>query len=338
MFVYSYGSYCETRQENEIRRIERIWIDSNVNKYSYLQQFNGNYGAIIIDFGVQYPKSNFRQLVDFFDIFHTNVRWLEIIFDVEQNITSPIQFEDHIAKQFVSDYCNFINDTWQTNILYQTFMDKNVSFDTFLAIYDCHDKKLPQINTFSVNIHGIGRCNMLIAMINNNKLMKLLNLHNSVKDLTLLFLNSNHLYDIQLFVPCIYRLLEELKELTCVTVTIHLDDSVSNFAMKRYFYNAFLVSLLINCVCHSNIQTLIVRCGYAGAIEWDTHKIQVSIHDKEQLLMQNKAQLKKNLLDVAKESSKEFTKLWCDIDKHRLMCNRSLSLKQIFTFDRGFML
>ena len=332
--THSYHNYRLTRKECNIRRMERLWMDSHSLRFCILHKFQKNYRAIILNFREDYSLC--CKLPIFFEIFHENVDWLELKFYAEENTTLASD-PNTVSQRFISQNRSYWSRT--SNPVYQDFVNANVSFDQFLSLHKCQDKPLPQIKTLSVNMHDIGRCNKLISLLNNNKLIKLLNLTNSVKDLTCLFLKSNDLNNMQQFIPCINLLFEKLENLSSVSVTIHLNCGVSILEIKLYYYRTLILDLLINCVCHSsNIKTLTVCCGYAGAMEWDTNNVAVTVDDKKKLLKKNQDKLKSELLQSVKKSYKYFEKLWNDKEKQELICQKSLAFKQIFTFDFGFVL
>ena len=143
----------------------------------------------------------------------------------------------------------------------------------------------------------------------------------------------------QRFIPCMNLLFEKLKNLTSVTVTIHLNSSASLLEIEEYYYRVLILDSLVNRVCHSsNIKMLTVCCGYTDAMKWNKDNVKVMVDDKKKLLKKNHEILKHELLQIVDKSYKYFDKLWNDEEKQQLICTKTLVFKQIFTFDFGFVL
>ena len=290
------------------REIHRIWYDShNVSICDVFPLLRGNYGGLLLEFPERNTGDNgnnngggagggagggggvnangndnennggnqkVTSLEQFVQIFHSNVDWLEIFFP-QLDLKNRFMAID-VVKDFFKENIELINDLSKT--------EEELTFKNLLKRYNCKSSQLPQFKSLSIGFDNKRGCVHLEALVNHNKMYKLLNMKHSVKFLSVQCLNSQNLGLSKDAIACIVPKLHKLQHISI------LFNSATSCKRIQRFYRRFLVDIIIQCLQRNG--TSGCRCKIKKIeISWDRSFVEHPYKHTTQIVISNRNEL-----------------------------------------------
>ena len=277
------------RQIRQIRQIQRIWYNvKSKHNWKLLSKLNGNFQGIMIRLCDQDLISRFKNLKQFFRIFHSNLTVLEIYLAGYNSL--PGDRNGIINSGFLS----LLFKRNDKLIKQLTTTETQLAFEKFLTMNHCDVSNLPKIEQLLVNFIKNGEDRAGIELLKNDKLMKLVNLSNSVKSVCFQFYKAKNSYKLKN--SCI-KWIQNLHNLVKVGIIICVTKDASIFDIEQ-FYNQFLLDLVFECVIlNKEIKIIDIDIGYEPQIYNQANISEVVIENNQMLLHKARNELKQMILD-----------------------------------------
>ena len=314
---------CNDNPENpgkKIRQIQRIWYDSNeCDSIEIDSSFGNSLTGILVHLPRLWDnKCRFQDLETFFNIFHKNINWLEVFID-KNNIGD----RDIISQLFKNNLqlCHDLNKT-----------EEQLPFNQFLKRYDCQNKCLPKIGHLAIDFENIFSYEQsaLFKLLNNDKIMKLFNVQESVCSLSfLLFPGVTEVikHDWKTNIENLIGLvLSKLDSLTACRYTVRPQNTIIQQDMEKCFdlSNAILLHMLLKPKARHVSAMISPR-------KW-THKtvvkFRLKIENKNELLYCNRDALKRKISSLVNDSIQAAKQIWCKSNETKI--------EQRFQFERDY--
>ena len=319
-FANRVKNYINDNDNKTIRKIQRIWFACNgCDTVEIYSSFGNSLTGIFLDLPrLRDNKCRFQDLETFFKVFHENVNWLEIFVDKDnignRNIVSQL-FKNN------QQLCDDLNKT-----------EKQLPFNQFLIKYNCEKKCLPKIYHLAIDFDQLVSYEQsaLFKLLSNDKIMKLLNVQQSVCSLSVLLL------------PCVTEVIKEscktdienligltlskLDSLTACKYIVRSMTAMNQQEMEKFFdlLNTILLQMLLKpkakCVC------AIISCR-----KWTDKtvtKFSLKIENKNELLYCNRDALKRKISSLVNDSIQAAKKIWYK--------TKLVKIEQRFEFERDY--
>lgn len=374
-YDYYFSNICnnDASKIRQIKRI--WFPQKEFDIFNTLPKLHHNFDGFVLYFPrIDKSKNRFETLKQFFESFHEKVCWLEAHFTMEKIKESIVTqwFKSPTIKVETNDNLvdfNFnnsaahigygvVDDVGQDqqsdkemedddededaeeedihNLLVDLDKTEDIlSFESFLEIYDCQDKILPHIRILNIDFDNNEYCPTLSLLLKHDKIMKLLNIGNTVCKLSFLFFTADHVSNVE---ACVIELIGKLKNLATIDLIIRIKNSFEIRKVENFYNSTFFVNLLMKCSLSCKISKLNVLFGDEGCLASHNRIGKIKIDNKEQLLYKNRDRLRNTMINQAEESWKRIKQAWNTRDSFRRYkgrYNRDL-LKESFHFERTF--
>ena len=299
-FAKSVKNHINDNPDKTIRKIQRIWYDSDeCDPIEIYSSFGDNLTGILLCLPRLWDnKCRFQDLETFFKIFHKNVNWLEIdtYFDrVNHNIVSQL-FKNN------QQLCDDLNKT-----------EKQLSFDQFLKKYNCENQCLTTTEYLVINVgDNDADCKecVLFELFNNDKIVKLLNIEESIESLRINVKTPKR--RIKNLMPLAVSKLNNLEECSCrVRLNDELKSSQEETLIQEFFQlaNEFLLQMVTKRKGEYVLLTVDppeLTCTGAKNLDYT-----INIENKNELLYANRDVLQSKISSIVDQSIEAVKKIWC---------------------------
>ena len=207
--------------------------------------------------------------------------------------------------------------------------ETELPFNLFLEKYKCQNKILPKIKTLSFNLHS-KKCftdiekSTLSTMFNNDKIMKLLNIGQTVEGLIVIFWSQASTSYGKYFIMHCLSSLKNLNALRLRTRTLFDIEKINAFGND-------LVDILEQAIKNESIKSVewdIIK-GYYEPSQKRYIEYKITIDNKGELAYANKDKLRNKLLYCIQNSCQAKKLVPSKVNKNNGIC-------QIFKFDRKY--
>ena len=320
-FAKRMKNYINDNPDKKFRKIQRIWYDRDeCDMIDIYSSFGNNITGIIIDLPRLWDdKCRFDNLETFFKVFHKNLNWLEIFIDEDNigsgNIVSQLFKNNNNNKQL----CDDLNKT-----------EKQLSFNQFLKKYNCQNKKFSSIEELVINFEmyvPYSQC-ALFKLLNNDKIIKLLNIKESVKYLCLTSFPCvkqviKHKLDIEKVIQLAISKVDNLVE---CTYALKAKNSIDEQEMQSIL--DMLNALLFGMVMKSTSKCLYLTINTKDWIRKKKLNDKIIIENKNQLSYCNRDSLKRKISAMVDNSIQTAKQLWRE--------NSLIKFEQCFQIEREY--
>ena len=351
LFTSRYQHYfvqkCQ-RDLSKVRKLKRLWIDWDDDVFSRLLELEGNFDGIMTQLpqdrvyshkGVN-TRFEFNSLRQFFQIFHSRVKWLEILihsqtmwrnynyFDILSSNNQDYTILDKIFP-FSDDSTILIEDLEKT--------EAEMTFEQFLMRYKCESLKLPTIEQFKVHIGGLDDCKILLYILKHDKLMKLINLFNSVIDFSVAIdYNENLQQPLKQVLSIVIDNFQMIKKIRIRIGSNYTKGNATSIGlMVRNVFSDILSNLLVQCVISTKDKTIdmiSITVGRGNKVFGGRNK--VIIENNDELLNRNRNQLTEKINRITVQSCQRCQNLWIS-HKNDIILERE-KLQEVFTFEKKY--
>ena len=321
-FAKCMKNYINDNPDKKFRKIQRIWYDcKHCDTIEILSSFGENTTGILIDLPRLWDnKSRFGDLKTFFKIFHKNLNWLEILID-DNNIGNN-SIVSQLFKRDNKQLCDDLNKT-----------KKQLSFNQFLKKHNCQNNSLPKHTDLAIDfqMHVPYSQSVLFKLLNNDKIIKLLNVRKSVKYLWLTSLPCakeiiKHELDIKMRCQLTICKLDNLRGFDYTLD--HPDYLPKEEEMAKFFGLAKEFSMQM--VMKPTAKYVSLTIGSHESIDEKKFKHIIKIENKNELSQQNRDALKTKISSIVDHS----------INVAKQFCSKSgfvdVTIEQYFQFDRDY--
>lgn len=331
----------------KIRKVSRIWSDRDTDQLEMYASFDDNILGVDMEMSRHYDNSfRFETLKQFFKVFHQNVHWLEITTG-ERISLDDYSYNDIHTYDMYSDSNrknNVIHKLFKRNdnYMYKLCDDLNTNedqfpFNQFLVKYDCKNKSLPTINSLAIDVGELRiediEMSAIYKMFENNKLMQLFNMHNTVERLFFTLCTS---FKESIDYQNVYRITELiLSKLDCNQLKniqfalVNSDRSCDEITM---FYTLATQTLLQLTTLGSIKDKRI--CWWINSNTGITKKFttKITIEHKDELLYKNRDALKRKITSIVNNCCNKAKKLLYGEDS-----SANIGIAQYFEFEKEYL-
>ena len=309
--------FVNDNPDKEIRKIQRIWYDQwKCDPIEIHLSFGNSLTGIILDLPrVWDNKCRFKNLDAFFKVFHQNLNWFEV----------SIGFDDFgngdIISQFFKENKQLCDDLNKT--------EEKLSFGQFRAKYNFENKLMAQIKDFAIGLNTVPHEeSVLFKLLHHDKMLKLLNVQESVNCLWFTFKHTcpNHMIryksNIENLNQLAFSKLDNLEKCRYNTI----QDRINESQMTNFFRlaNEFLLRMMLK--PKGKYVWLLIRTPkwkYAKTLNYT-----IKIENKQELLYCNRDALRKKISTIV-ENSVEAAKII-------LHTNHLIKIEQRFQIERCY--
>ena len=317
-FAKSVKNYINDNPDKKFRQLQRIcYKRDECDLIEIHSSFGNNLTGIFLDLPRLWDNEcRFKDLDTFFKIFHENVNWLEIHIDYDNIGNHTI-----ISQLFKNNrqLCDDLNKT-----------EEQLPFNQFLKKYNCQNKCLPKFDHLAIDFDKLFSYeqSVLFKLFNNDKIMKLLNVQQSVCSVSFLLLPClteviEHKMDIENLIGVT---LSKLDNLTACRYTVRTQNTINQQEMKQCYdlSNTILLQMLLK-----------PKAKHVYAIispkKWTDErmiKFSLKIENKNELLYCNRDALKRKISSLVNDSIQATNQIWCK--------NKVVKIEQCFQLERDF--
>ena len=318
-FAKKFKSYLNDSRGKETRKIRRLW-HCRV-KCDFIQIFS-SFGHCLTGVSLDLPriwddnKCRFEQLDTFFKVFHENLTLLEIHMDRDKIGSSSI------ASQLFKNNKPLSNDLEKS--------EQELPFNQFLKKYNCQNKCLPKIWSLEMAFYKIfpHEQSALSKLIKNDKIMKLLNLQQSVRCVTFLLgpidVNTDtRKVDIQ---NLNQLAISKLDNLEYGEYSFCLNERINKDEIEKYLTLAN--DLVLQMAIKHGTKCVYLAIGVRDWIYQQALSYKLKIETKDELLYKNRDSLRKKISCIVNDSIEDVKKIWIE--------NPLVIMKIVFEFERAF--
>ena len=254
IFCNKYNDYISKNKNNNIniRQINRLRLNVEMNTpyFELLSKLHFNYNELTID--IANTRLHCESMDDFANVFHANVNCLTLkCANVKNDSNEIVDITNTFFKQLSNVYNEFSIHTIANNVQHRNI---NIDIKT-LKICESVMKRTHEYNNC--------RLNGLLSFLNNVKLIDLLNIHKSVKNIQLTLFNFNSFQN-EYINDIIFNHIGKFKNVQHVTIRLILNfrrrGRVPMLVFKiKSFYQLFWKFLkqkyiMSNIICTNNVK------------------------------------------------------------------------------------
>ena len=311
------------------RTVQRLWFDrSDCDPFSIMMSFGNSLRGIILDI----PRSRIgdnnkygcQTLKQFFKIFHTNLNWLEIQVDRRdifhnESIISQLFKNDKNAEKLCID------------------LRKNeiqLPFDKFLEKYHCENESLPKIDSLAIDVHRyVSVEKSAISMLfNNDKLIKLFNMAQTVDYLDFLLLEKNNIIKAKDTIGSILSKLSHVNKFSC-----SLRTTITDIKQVEQFYQ-LATEILLESVTKPKIKLVEWRVdnSTSGTNECKQFNIKIIIENKDELSYRNRNNLRSKISAIVQSNYQNVKQIVHGNDSNEIN-PKFASIYQFYALERNYL-
>ena len=336
---------------NNVRPICRLWVvcggigPASANIFELLLKLHRNFTGLTIPFPCF--EGGIESLNHFFEIFHSNVKRLELLFSSQainvdvlsqifkfgdiENIKNNLYLELMADLETSEDELSFEKLLEKYNVI---TVGKNKDKDNNIDYNYNYNSILPQIRTLCFIFNGtIPEIGVTVkSLINQEKLIKLLNIEESVTEIiSLMWLNTCKNSIVEAFT----QIINKLSKLTCIEFRFRIVSFQLGFEHVSRVYKESLSVWLINAACAKNIKIVTIQLGRPRYYCCRKDEFVIEIENQE-LLYTRKNELKERIEKCLDRALKNVQSIWSDEGEHIAAFRRFVT--QRFVFIKRFQL
>ena len=307
------------------RSISYIWFDrQKCDPFHVCQTFGNNLTGMILEVPRNWDnKCRLETLDQFFSVFHHNLNSLEIHVDRAQKKNRVSNSNNNNSNQDIINHWFKNNDQLCKDL--RTTEDE-LPFDAFLTKYGCNGNRygLAQIRSFVIDFDRNIENSMILQIFNNDKLMRLLNIEQTVYSLMLRFFDKYNTWFAKRSSICA---ISKLVNVSAILIELRhkemgSDDGYDSQLEK--LYSLLLIDILVEIAIKSlKMNQLNVQLQNYNSPK--NFNYTIKINSKHELAYNNRENLRNKISLIVQKSHNDA-----------IQALKTNSTKQMFRFERCY--